>query len=331
MISILMPVKNAEPFLAECLESIQGQTCEDWELLAVDDSSVDASSTVLEAFARKDQRIKSFKNHGKGIIAALRQAYHASTGILITRMDADDRMPPQKLSILRKQLEALGPGNLTTGKVEYFSSQALGDGYRRYQDWLNKLVDSNSHYENIYKECVIPSPCWMVFREDLDRCQAFKPDRYPEDYDLCFRFYQAGLKVNGIDKTLHFWRDHPARTSRNDPTYADIHYFPLKMDYFLQTDHQAERPLVLWGAGRKGKQLAKLLNHRDIPFHWVTDNPKKIGHIIYDSLIVSSAEIEALTHPQVLIAIAIPQAQDDILSYLERQNSKPGKDHFLFC
>jgi glycosyltransferase involved in cell wall biosynthesis len=331
MISILMPVKNAAPFLKECLNSILNQAIRDWELLAVDDGSSDASGSILEAFARQDKRIKKFINHGQGIIPALNTAFKESKGQFITRMDADDKMPSQKLLRLKQELELHGPRNLTTGKVQYFSEHHLGDGYRQYQNWLNGLIDSDNHFQHIYKECVIPSPCWMVYREDLESCGAFTLNSYPEDYDLCFRFYQAGLKVKGIDQILHLWRDHPERTSRTDPNYSDVHFFELKMDYFLKLEYQSYRPLVLWGTGRKGKKLAKILQRKNIPFHWITNNSKKIGHVIYNSLVESSADLSKLIRPQIILAIAAPEAIEQIQFSLHHQNLELGEDYFFFC
>ena len=54
-----MPVKNAEPFLNDCIESILSQTDENWELLAVDDGSSDNSYQTLKSYADKDSRIQA--------------------------------------------------------------------------------------------------------------------------------------------------------------------------------------------------------------------------------------------------------------------------------
>ena len=95
-----MPVKNAQPFLTDCIKSILSQTETDWELVAVNDGSTDNSKAILEQFAQADKRIHVLENNGAGIIAALRLAYSKSQGNLITRMDADDIMPPIKLETL---------------------------------------------------------------------------------------------------------------------------------------------------------------------------------------------------------------------------------------
>jgi glycosyltransferase involved in cell wall biosynthesis len=316
-ISILMPVFNAAPYLEECLDSILAQTFSDWILWAVDDFSTDESKAILSAYARKDDRVRVLSNNTKGIIPALRTAFAKSGGQFITRMDADDKMPARKLELMSAALEKAGPGQVATGLVQYFSERGVQDGYRRYEQWLNSLIYENRHYQEIFRECVIPSPAWMVYREDLIRCEAFAPDRYPEDYDLVFRFYAHGLKVLPIPELLHYWRDHAHRSSRTMEQYANQSYFKLKLPWFLQLDRERDRPLVLWGAGSKGKRVAKMLQAAGEEFHWVCDNEAKIGLDIYGVRMQHFNEIPTLDRAQVLVLVSNPEEQEAIRAQLE--------------
>jgi glycosyltransferase involved in cell wall biosynthesis len=331
MISILQPVYNAAPFLPECLDSILAQTEENWELLAIDDFSTDESWNILQAYAAKDKRIKVFQNTEKGIISALRLAFSESSGNLITRMDADDRMPPEKLNLFQKTLLKQGTGYVATGLVEYFSESELGDGYRRYANWLNKLALEGRWLDEIYRECVIPSPCWMLHRKDLIACGAFDPNLYPEDYDLVFRFFKENLQPVCVPFILHHWRDHSSRASRNDPHYDDNHFFELKIKYFLELEHQPDRPLVLWGAGKKGKKLAKLLLEREINFLWVCDNTQKWGLDIYGQKMQSYKIVPKLANPQLILAVSAPDGQRQIQDQLKKWSLQPKIHYFWFC
>ena len=135
-----MPVKNAVPFLAECIDSIISQSFKDWELIAVDDGSTDGSFKILQTYEKSDDRITAYQNDGSGIIDALRLAYSHSQGEMITRMDADDLMTTDKLQVLQQNLQNHGVGHLAVGGVKYFSAETLGDGYLRYEKWLNELT-----------------------------------------------------------------------------------------------------------------------------------------------------------------------------------------------
>jgi len=298
-----MPVRNAGPYLAECLDSIITQTETLWELWTVDDHSDDNSAEILRAYAIRDTRMHTLVNKGRGIIDALRTAYSQSTGNYITRMDADDVMMPEKLAIL---LSHTYTGAIATGGVEYFRDDVpLGDGYTRYADWLNALCADNSHWSAIYKECVIPSPAWMMDRETFERVGAFSSKVYPEDYDLAFRCYATGLEVSASTDIIHRWRDHGERASRNDPHYTDNSFLNLKLQHFLRSDYDGEGTLCLVGAGKKGKYCARYLIDAGIEFDWFTDNPRKLTVPIYG--VTLQAESEIPEGRQCIIAVAGPE------------------------
>ncbi|WP_299390840.1 glycosyltransferase family 2 protein [uncultured Gelidibacter sp.] len=331
LISILTPFRNSSLYLEDCLNSIIYQTYPHWELLIVDDHSTDDSYNIVAGFAQKDDRIKLFKNSGSGIIDALRLAFKNSSGAYVTRMDSDDLMAPIKLEVMLEDLKTEGRGHVALGLVNYFSDEALGEGYQNYEKWLNGLTLEGTNYTDIYKECVIPSPCWMVHREDLIACGAFESDMYPEDYDLAFRFYKHGLKCIPSDSTLHHWRDYTTRTSRTDDNYAANHFLKLKLDYFLELDRRPGQPLVIWGAGFKGKFCARFLKKRKIPFVWICNNPKKIGHIIYHIELQAVSVLNELEHPQVIVTVANKTSQKRITSVLENLGLAKAEDYFFFC
>ncbi|MCP4121221.1 MAG: glycosyltransferase family 2 protein [Bacteroidetes bacterium] len=331
LISIVMPAKNVAAYIGECIDSVIDQSDPNWELIVIDDHSDDETPDILTSFAEKDQRVRWHQASGHGIISALRQAYSDSRGNLITRMDADDYMAPNKLEVLHKGMMQHGKGHVALGSVSYFSDADLGAGYRRYAEWLNDLTRQGDNFKEIYKECVIPSPCWMVFRSDLDQCGGFKSDIYPEDYDLCFRFYKAQLKVIPCEEILHFWRDHPERTSRNHDHYADNSFLELKVKYFMELDRDQDRPLILWGAGKRSKRVARLLNEQGCTFQWICNNPKKIGQEIYGIILKDDNDIDLKQNPQILIDIANKESQLAIKSSLLEKNRNQGIDDFFFC
>lgn len=331
LISILMPVKNAAPYLEECLNSILAQEYENWELIAVNDHSSDGSENILDAYAKKDKRITRHNNRGKGIIEALRLAYQLSTGDFITRMDADDIMTTDKLKVMQAQLADYSYGHVALGQVKYFSENELGEGYKKYANWLNGLCATGENWKDLFKECVIPSPCWMVHRVDLKRAGAFDSELWPEDYDLCFRFYMAGLKCIPTDKILHHWRDYSDRTSRNDPHYADNRFFELKLLYFLKMYPRRDQNLVLLGAGKKGKAIAEKLNQEKMNFTWLSNNKKKIGKEIYGHIIQSQEQLTAMKSPVFMIAISNPKEQNEIEKQILEMGLVRGMHYHFFC
>ncbi|MEM6642062.1 MAG: glycosyltransferase [Bacteroidota bacterium] len=331
LVSIIMAVKDTASYLPACLDSILQQTYGNWELIAINDHSIDHSPEILYEYAAKDDRIMVFHSIRPKLIPTLKEGYKYANGDLINRMDSDDKMPPDKLEALVLNWEQHGEGHVIAGGTQHFTDHGdVGDGFRRYEKWLNEVAKTGTHYEQIYQECVIPSHSWIIHKNDFDRIGAFNPEVYPEDYDLCFRFYQHGLKVIGIDKVLHFWRDREDRISRTWDEYKDYRYFELKVRYFYKIDRDRSRPLMLWGAGKNGKDLAKLLLEEEESFHWVCDNERKIGKEIYQIVLKASEKIPEIKDPQILIAVSSPDEKEQILSQLKSWKKAPAKDFWFF-
>ncbi|NRA12769.1 MAG: glycosyltransferase family 2 protein [Crocinitomicaceae bacterium] len=331
-ISIILPVKDTAPYLSDCLQSIIDQEFKNWELIAINDHSNDLSLQILEEFAKVDSRINVFTNPNPGLLEALRFGYSKTSGNLIHRMDSDDKMPADKLELMHNEWVRHERGSVITGGAEYFMDNGIvGDGFIRYTAWLTQISKDNTHAANIYRESVIASNCWLVHREDFDAIGGFEPDTFPEDYDLCFRFYQGGFKIVGLDAILHLWRDRPDRISRNWDVYKDHRFFNLKVHYFFSIERNSNRPLVLWGAGKNGKDLAKLILNLESNFNWVCDNEKKIGKDIYGIRMERFEKIKDLNDPQIIIAVASPDGQKEIESILKSWNLKAGDDYWFFA
>ena len=331
LVSILIPFKNTEAYLDDCITSILCQTYSNWELLIVDDASTDLSYSIVEGYAKKDPRIKLLRNTRSGIIDALKLAFSLSKGEFVTRMDSDDVMRPHKIEVLANNLMTHGLQHVAIGQVHYFSEDGIKAGYKSYEIWLNGLTSKGLNYSEIYKECVIPSPCWMVYRDDLITCNAFNSNCYPEDYDLAFRFYKYNLKCIASQEVLHHWRDYNSRTSRTHIHYAENHFIDLKLKYFLELDYDQNKSLIVWGAGNKGKNIAKKLINNNISFQWICDNPNKIGRDIYGKILKPFEYLKAVKNPQSIITVANKTSQIEIKTYMDTLNMKPKEDYIFFC
>jgi glycosyltransferase involved in cell wall biosynthesis len=331
LVSIIMAAKNTEPFISSCLDSSQAQTYTNWELIAVNDHSTDRTADILKEYAKKDSRIKIINSKREKLIPALKEGVPHCTGELLNRMDSDDRMPKYKLEVLVNEWMKYGKGHVIAGGTKHFvESGEVGGGFLRYDAWLNEVAKNGRHYEEIYRECVIPSHCWIIHKDDFDRVKGFQPEVYPEDYDLCFRFYKNNLKIIGIDRVLHYWRDHSIRISRTWDEYKDNRYFEMKLRYFFELDRDHRRPLVLWGAGRNGKDFALQLSDYEGDVIWITDNPKKVGKDIYGIRLHSSDHISQLINPQIIVVVASPSDQVQIRNKLDCMGKKPITDYWFF-
>ena len=94
MLSVIVPIYNAEPYLDQCVQSICGQTYQDLEIILVDDGSSDGSSAICEAYREKDRRIKVIHKENGGLVSARKAGLQIASGALIGWVDADDWIEP---------------------------------------------------------------------------------------------------------------------------------------------------------------------------------------------------------------------------------------------
>lgn len=259
-----MPVRNAQPYLKECMESIVNQEGIEWELIAIDDHSDDGSLELLQTYAAGNTRISVLQNQGRGIIPALRQALSSAQGDLTTRMDADDLMPAGRLEKMSRLLQGTAK-TIATGLVSYFPAELVSPGYKKYENWLNQINLTADQWKNCYRECVIASPNWMLRTEDLLASGGFEDLTYPEDYHLALRWYQLGFHIKVVPEVTLLWREHPLRTSHHSPHYQQPAFFDLKIREFIRHDY-AGGPLVLWGRNPKTKLTATILDELGVHF-----------------------------------------------------------------
>lgn len=107
-ISIIIPIYNAASYLRECLDSILMQSFTDFELILVNDGSIDNSLTICEEYSQKDKRIRVIDSPNCGVSAARNKGLQMASGRWITFVDADDYFLNNALSILYERAMQTG-------------------------------------------------------------------------------------------------------------------------------------------------------------------------------------------------------------------------------
>lgn len=93
-LSVIVPVYNVKPYLAECLDSILAQTFTDFEVLLIDDGSTDGSSALCDEYAGTDSRIRCFHKENGGHMSARQEGFRNASGTYIAFVDSDDWIHP---------------------------------------------------------------------------------------------------------------------------------------------------------------------------------------------------------------------------------------------
>lgn len=139
MISIIVPVYQAEKYLRQCLDSIQQQTYPDWEAILVDDGSSDGSPAICDEYAKNDGRFKVIHQRNGGVSKARNKGLQVAQGSLITFVDADDRLQADALDYYRQQIRdgvdmvMAGYRRVSERRVDMFADEDKEQGMNREQ------------------------------------------------------------------------------------------------------------------------------------------------------------------------------------------------------
>jgi GT2 family glycosyltransferase len=206
-VSVLMPVYDAGDFLAPALDSILAQTFADFELIAIDDGSRDASAQVLARFAARDPRIRVFAQENRGLVAALNRALELARAPLVARMDADDVARPDRFAKQVAYLQDHPEVAAVSGAMDVIDA---GGTYLRTAVFP---TSPDAVASELLHRCCVCHPAVMARTEALRSIGGYRGNaRHAEDYDLWLRLAERSAIANLPDVLLAY-RLHPQAIS----------------------------------------------------------------------------------------------------------------------
>ena len=243
LISILMPVRDDLRPLPDCLESIQKQTLKDWELVVVDDGSSDGSGEFLLETAGNDSRIRVLRERPRGIVAALNSGLAACAGSYVARMDADDRMRPERLEMQFAFLQRETQVDFCGSRVEPFTEEGpVSENVQRYHDWSNSLLTDEEIRRDLFAESPIMHPTFFGPRKLYEFLGGYLEQPWAEDYDFLLRAAHEKVRFGKCPEVLVEKRHAPDRLSRVDPIYKRPAMMRAKVYYLLKSGMMAIIP-----------------------------------------------------------------------------------------
>jgi hypothetical protein len=325
LVSVLLPVRDEAPFLREALQSLSAQTLGDFESIVVDDGSSDWSAEIAEAHARDDSRFRVLRQRPEGMVAALERARSEVRGRFVARMDGDDVALPGRLALQVDAMESEGL-DACGGGVEYVPRDAVRDGARRYERWINGLVSVEAAARDVFVECPLPHPTLVVRREALAAAGGYRAPGWPEDYDLVLRLWARGARFRNVGRVVLRWREHPGRASRTEAAYALASFVQCKVHHLRATLLRG-RDAVVWGAGPVGKSFARELAAQGTRVAAFVDlDPRKIGHTVYGAPVVAVEDARGFADAFALGAVAGEEARARIRAAVAEQGRREGVD-----
>ncbi|EPR38653.1 glycosyl transferase family 2 [Desulfovibrio sp. X2] len=330
LVSVLMPCYQAADTLAAAMESLVGQTLPDFEIVAVDDGSSDATWDVLSAFASRDARVRPLRIPHGGIVAALQAGLSHCRGGLVARMDADDVCLPDRLAS-QAALFANDPGlGVASCRVRFGGCRTASAGYAGYVDWINSLLSHEEMAKARFVEAPLAHPSAMVRADLLRACGGWREGRFPEDYDLWLRLFALGARFAKCPDELLVWNDPPGRLSRTHENYAPEAFYATKADYLAQWLAQSALTwpeVTVWGAGRVARRRAALLGgHGARIVAYVDIDPRKIGNHVHGVPVIGREDLPAPGETFVLSYVGSRGAREEIGEYLAMRGYVEGTD-----
>ena len=184
--SIIIPVYNCEPYLAECLNSAFAQDYPDKEVIAINDGSTDGSLAVLQRFklTHPGLIIKTIPNQGQSV--ARNTGLQLASGDYVIFLDSDDWLQHHSLSLLVARLEATG------ADIVFFAAKAFSDAldeqvvkqfdYRRPAELVDKVMRGDAFFRrSLALDSYIVQPCLFLYRRQALEQVRFYPGIIHED------------------------------------------------------------------------------------------------------------------------------------------------------
>jgi glycosyltransferase involved in cell wall biosynthesis len=330
-ISVLFPIRDASETLDAALCSLWRQTWTNFEVLAVDDGSTDSGPQILRNHARREKRLRILSSGGSGLVSSLELARSAARSPFLARMDADDLCHPDRfrrqIRYLRSHPEVAAVGS----KVALFPQKSLGPGWRRYQAWLNGLITPQDHARELFVESPLAHPSVLMRAAAVMEVGGYQDRGWPEDYDLWLRLDEAGHGLAKVAATLLAWRHTPWRLSVTSPRYDLRAFQAARAAYLARHPVLRDGRAAVWGAGRTGRRLSRLLTaHRIETVRFYDVDPRKIGTRVQGAPVRSWTELEAPGALPLLVAVGAPGARALIRPETRRLGYREGID-FLFA
>lgn len=218
LFSVIIPVYNTATYLAKCLDSVIGQTFDDYEVICVDDGSTDNSHEIIDRYAPRIKHFKSIRQPNKGIGSARNAGLQVAEGEYVLFLDSDDWIAAETLETLDREM---GDADMVC-----FNGRRYFDDQQRYEEPDPLCREEGlSGWQYYCRHALEPRRFAFVcvvlrcYRRSLltDNALYFKEGIYHEDnlFTPIVCYYAQRVKI--IDQVLYIYRvrAHSVMTSRS--------------------------------------------------------------------------------------------------------------------
>lgn len=221
-ISVIVPAYNAADFIAVCIESIIHQTCEDWELIIINDGSKDGTGSICDEYARNHSRIRVIHQENGGVSTARNRGLTEAKGELIAFADADDSLAPGALEILLSLIDDNGvstsacahSNTYTNGTPPVYEAPPAPAGVYSPDESLRAISLP------LLCDRLSPSPLngyvwrYLFSREIIEKNSIRFTGKYLEDELFLIEYFCCGASLAVTDKSLYNYLQNEASVTK---------------------------------------------------------------------------------------------------------------------
>lgn len=205
ILSVLLPVYNAEQYIDASIQSILNQSFKNFELILIDDGSTDSSLSIIRQHAEKDNRVVVVEQQNTGLSSALNAGIAASRADLCARLDADDIALQTRLEMQLDFMDLHPDISVAGGWVEVFGEQCLS------RIWKNP-TSSGEIFLALFLRNPLFHPTVIFRKSSVEAVGGYDTAVvYDQDYDLWLRMSKNEYKFANIPKVLTRYRLHAAQ------------------------------------------------------------------------------------------------------------------------
>lgn len=230
LISVIVPVYNAEHYLPYCLEAITAQSWQNLEIILIDDGSSDASARLCDQFAASDARARVIHQKHSGLWAARNRGMEESTGVYLFFPDADDYFHKDMLRMLCKAINLGGIeyplaicGYKKTERMDEDTDSPVRSAFSVLsQDELFSSIFGRGSKEMQWDKLYRTSCITGMRSRDYERAQ---------DLDFNMRLYSVISSAVLVDADLYYWVQHPSSLTKQADSLQKTYDCTVRMAY----------------------------------------------------------------------------------------------------
>lgn len=205
VITVIVPIFNAEYYLAECIDSILHQSFTNFELLLVDDGSTDKSLDICNRYLTQDSRVRLFSQANAGQSSARNSGLAEARGEYVTFIDADDTVSSDYLLLLYDMIKS---ASADISCVDYCTDISLIESCRD-KTGIEIFTKDEVIDDTLYQKKINGSVWSKLFKKSLFTDVRFKEGIIYEDLDIIVRLYEKSNLIANKSVKAYFYRKTP--------------------------------------------------------------------------------------------------------------------------